>query len=140
MQLIISIAVGLITLIIGNLIALVLSLLVGLIVEPIAEKILAELSLKRFRHVWSYAWIGFTVGAINAGSIYFFEINGIVLLLVFLIYLIFFMRHKTEFVLHQLCNGDPNQFKRLSRRTEITTFLCYLIAVFGLWTMMQTKS
>ncbi len=51
-----SIGFGLLSLIAGNLIALVLGLIVGLAFEPIAEKVLAESSLKKFRHIWSYAW------------------------------------------------------------------------------------
>jgi len=132
-----SIALGILTVIIGPWIGFILSLLVGLIIDPIAEKNLAELSLKRFRYAWGFAWIGFAVGVLNALSIYFLELNGIVLLVIFLIYLVFFMKHKTQFAFHELCNSDSNQFKRISRRTEIVTFLSYLMGLYGLWTVLQ---
>jgi hypothetical protein len=62
MYIIKSIALGILTVVIGPWIGVVLSLLVGLIIDPVAEKNLAQLTLKRFRYVWGFAWIGFAVG------------------------------------------------------------------------------
>ena len=99
-----SIAPGILTVIIGLWVGFVLSLLIGLIIDPIAEKKLSELSLRRFRYAWGFAWIGFAVGVLNALSIYFLMLNGIVLLGIFLIYLVFFMRYCQIFSAN-LCKG-----------------------------------
>ena len=131
-----SIGFGLISIFVGNLIALVLALLVGLGVEPIADKFLSEPILKKFRHIWSYAWIGFTVGMINSSLIFFWRMNGWILTVIFIIYLVFFMgKHSTGFVFSVLCAGDENQFKKLSRTKEIITFISHIIGLFGLWTI-----
>jgi len=135
-----SMALGVLTVVIGPWIGLVLSLLVGLIIDPLAQKHLAESALRRFRYVWGFAWIGFAIGMMNASSIYFFEVNGIVLLLIFLFYLVFFMKHKTQSAFYDFCNGDSNQFKRLTRSVEIATFLSYLMGLYGLWTIFQKWS
>lgn len=135
-----SIGFGLLSIVVGHLIALVLVLLVGLGVEPIAEKVLAEISLKRFRHVWSYAWVGFTIGIINSSLIFFFNMNGIVLILIFIIYLVFFMKHKNDFVFSELCVGDVKQFRKLSRTTEIITFISHIVGLYGSWTIFMKWS
>lgn len=135
-----SIGFGLLSIVVGHLIALVLVLLVGLGVEPIAEKVLAEISLEKFRHVWSYAWVGFTIGIINSSLIFFFKMNGIILILIFIIYLVFFMKHKNDFVFSELCVGDVKQFNKLSRTTETITFISHIIGLYGLWTIFMKWS
>lgn len=131
-----SIIAGLIVIILGNLLAFVLSLLTGLIIEPLLENKMPESSLKKFRHCWSYAWIGLTVGIINSLLIYFYKLNGWILLVIFIVYLVFFMKHKTEFILFEVCGGDFNQFKKLSRITEIATFICFILGLYGVWTLL----
>ena len=136
-----SIGFGLISIFVGSLIALVLALLVGFGVEPIADKFLSEPVLKKFRHIWSYAWVGFTVGMINSALIYFFKMNGWILILIFIVYLVIFMgKRNTGFVLHELCAGDEKQFNKLSRTTETITFASHIIGLYGLWTIFMKWS
>ena len=132
-----SLAVGLVIIVISPWIGFALSLLVGLIVDPFVAKIVAESSLKKFRYVWSFVWIGFTFGVLNALSIYFLGADGIILLIFFVIYHVFFMKHKTEVAYHDLCDGDTKKFKKLSRFIEVATFLSFLIGLYGLWTVLQ---
>ena len=131
-----SIGFGLVSIIIGNLVAFILSLFFGLAVEPIAEKFLSDPNLKKFRHIWSYAWIGFIVGMINSSFIFFWKMNGWILTIIFIIYLVFFMgKHGAGFVFNELYSGDENQFKKLSRTKEVITFISHIIGLFGLWTI-----
>jgi len=131
-----SIGTGILSLVVGNLVALILSLIVGVAVEPIAEKFLSELNLKKFRHIWSYAWVGVTVGMINSSLIFFWKMNGWILTIIFIIYLVFFMgKHGASFVFNELCAGDEIQFKKLSRTKEVITFISHIIGLFGLWTI-----
>jgi len=133
-----SIGFGLVSIFVGNLIALVLALLVGLGLEPIADKFFSEPVLKKFRHIWSYAWVGFTVGMINSALIYFFKMNGWILIPIFIVYLVIFMgKRNTGFVLHELCAGDEKQFNKLSRTTETITFASHIIGLYGLWTIFM---
>jgi len=112
-----SIGTGILSLIVGNLVALILSLIVGVAVDPIAEKFLSEPNLKKFRHIWSYAWVGFTVGMINSSLIFFWKMNGWIVTIIFIIYLVFFMgKYGDSFVFNVLCAGDEIQFKKLSAR------------------------
>ena len=135
-----SIGFGALSIIAGHLIGFVLCLIVGLPVGLIAEKILSEPNLKKFRHIWSYAWVGFTIGIINSSLIFFFKMNGIILILIFIIYLVFFMKHKNDFVFSELCVGDVKQFNKLSRTTETITFISHIIGLYGLWTIFMKWS
>ncbi len=131
-----SIVFGILSIIIGNIVGFILSLIIGLGLEPIAEKNLSEPTLRKFRHIWFYAWTGFTIGVINSSLIYFFKMNGWILLIIFVIYLAFFMeRGNDDFVLHELCNGDLKQFNKLSRKRNSFTFLSFIIGLYGLWTI-----
>lgn len=136
-----SIGFGLLSIIIGNLVAFILSLIVGLAVEPIAGNFLSEPVLKKFRHIWSYAWVGITVGMINSALIYFFKMNGWILILFFIVYLVIFMgKRNTGFVLNEICADDEKQFNKLSRTTETITFVSHIIGLYGLWTIFMKWS
>ena len=136
-----SFGFGLLSLIIGKFVAFILSLIVGVAIEPIVDKFFSESVLKKFRYIWSYAWFGFTAGMINSALIYFFKINGWILILIFIIYLIIFMgKRDTDFVFHRLCDRDEKQFYKLSRMTETITFVSHLIGFYGLWTIFMKWS
>ncbi len=135
-----SIGLGLLSLIVGNLVALILSMIVSVAVEPITKKILSEPSLKKFRHIWSWAWVGVTVGMINSSLIFYFKMNGIILTLIFIIYLVFFMNHKNDFVFSEVCVSDVKQFMKLSRTTEAITFIAHMISLYGLRTIFMKWS
>lgn len=124
-----SIVLGILTLIISPWIGFLLCMLAGLIVEPIAAKKLSGLSLIRFRYYWQFGWRGFTIGVLNALAIYFFNLNTIVLIAIFAVYLVYFMKHKTEYVLNRLAEGDLNVFNKINRKTETVTFVSYLIGL-----------
>ena len=110
-------------------------------VQPIAGNFLSEPVLKKFRHIWSYAWVGITVGMINSALIYFFKMNGWILILIFIVYLVIFMgKRNTGFVLHEICAGDEKQFNKLSRSTETITFVSHIIGLYGLWTIFMKWS
>lgn len=128
-----SFAVSILTIIIGPWLGFALCLLAGYIydIEPILGKKLPELSMKRFRHFWQFGWRGFTVGTLNALSIRFFDLNWIIFLVLFVVYLLFFMKHKTEYVLNNLSNGDSNQFRRTVRKTATITFFTYLLGLIA---------
>ncbi len=132
-----TIFLGLASLIIGNLLSFIFLLLFGFVIEIIIGKILSESSLKTFRHISSYFWVGFSIGLLHSISIYYFTVIPFVLLITFLVYLVFFMRHKTPYVYSELCSSDDRSFNKLSRVTEVFTFIGYIISSFGLWTVLN---
>ena len=118
-SIVISILAGIITIIIGNFLALAFSLIFGFVFLSLAERILKGSTQKKFRHCGCYSWIGLTIGIIYSFLIYYFQLNGLVLLIIFQIYFIIFMKHKNEFIFNEICSGDVKQFNRLSRIVEI---------------------
>lgn len=139
-----SIVFGFLSLIAGNLIGFILFLVVGAPVELVAEKILSAPTLygetsKRFRYISDYAFTGFTIGAIHASLIFFFKVNGAILLLIFIIYLFFFMgrNNRMEFVLDIACNNDIKKFKRLLIISETITFISYMSGIYVLWNIFM---
>jgi uncharacterized membrane protein len=132
-----SIGFGFASLIVGNLASFILGTIVGLVVEPVTEKILSEPALRKFRYAWHYAWVGFSVGMINSASVYFFKMNGWILTVIFVFYLVMFMgRRSKNFVLEEICAGDESQLKKYLIRVELITFISYAIGLYGLWTVL----
>ena len=131
-----SIIFGILSLIIGSLVGFILTLVVGYAVELILTKYLSEPVLKKFRYIWSHAWIGFTIGMINSALIYFFKINGWILILIFIFYLVIFMgKRNASFVLNSLCASDEKQYKKFLAIEETITFGSHIIGLYGLWTI-----
>ena len=127
-----SIGIGAVTVIVGRWIGLVPMMVAGMIIEPIIAKSLDEWSLRKFRHIHSYVWQGLTIGISNGLLIYFMDLSGWTLLIVFIASVIFFLGDRTEFVLYDICDGDEEKFRKLSSVTQYTTFVSYLIGVYGI--------
>ena len=135
-SIVISILAGIITIIIGNFLALAFSLIFGFVFLSLAERILKGSTQKKFRHCGCYSWIGLTIGIIYSFLIYYFQLNGWVLLIIFQIYFIIIMKHKNEFIFNEICSSDVKQFNRLSRIVEISTFILFLIGLYVTWTLL----
>lgn len=137
MTILISIVSGILAIIIGNWIALVFSLILGFAVEPIANKMLSESKIKKARYFWGLGWVGFTVGMINAILVYAFNINGWILFVLFIVYILFVMEKRNEsFVLHDVCDSDNIVYYKLSRVRTIIIFITFSIGFYGLWTIL----
>jgi hypothetical protein len=124
-----SFAASILSIIICPWLGFLLSILPALVVEPIAEKKLSGLRLIKFRYFWQFGWRGFTAGVLNALSIYFWNLNTLTFIVVFAGYVVFFMKHKTEYALNRLAEGDDAEFKRITRKTETITFVSYVIGL-----------
>lgn len=137
MTILISIVSGILAIIIGNWIALVFSLILGFAVEPIANKMLSESKIKKARYFWGLGWVGFTVGMINAILVYAFNINGWILFVLFIVYILFVMEKRNEsFVLHDVCDSDNIVYYKLSRVRTIIIFITFSIGFYCLWTIL----
>jgi Ca2+/Na+ antiporter len=124
-----TIAVGILIILISPWLGFLVMLLPGLIVEPIAGRKLSGLRLIKFRYFWQFGWRGFTAGVLNALAIYFWNLNILTFIVLFAAYVVFFMKHKTEYALNRLAEGDVNEFNRISRKTETITFISYVIGL-----------
>jgi len=124
-----SIGIGLLIILVGPWLAFLPTLLFGALVSPITERKLSGLQLVKFRYYWQFGWRGFTIGLLNAFASYYFNLSTLVLIVLFSGYLVFFMKHKTEYVLNRLAEGDINMFKKINNKTEIITFVSYLIGL-----------
>lgn len=131
-----SIIFGSLSLVVGSWIGIILALAAGYAVELILAKYLSEPVLKKYRYVWGHAWMGFTIGLINSTMIYLFEMNGWILILIFIAYLVIFLgKRNASFVLNSVCANDEKQFKKLLAIDETITFGSHILGLYGLWTI-----
>ena len=132
-----SIGFGILSVIIGQILGIILSLIVGLIAEPVAEKFLSGLTLKKCRYLWSYIWIGATIGMINALSNFLWGMSTITLSVVFVLYLLFFaVKNNQEYVFTNLCNGETLSLENFLKYLRRITFISYCAALYGSLTIL----
>jgi len=132
-----SIFFGILSLVVGSWIGIIIALVVGYAVETILTKYLSESVLKKYRYIWGHAWMGFTIGIINSTMIYFFKMNGWVLILIFIIYIVIFLgKRNASFVLNSICASNEKQFNKLLAIDETITFGSHILGLYGLWTIL----
>jgi hypothetical protein len=128
-----TVVVGILTIIISPLATLLVLFTAGLVIELIAKiflKSASELSLVKLRWFFQFACRGFTVGVLNALAIYFLKLNTLVLIVMFAVYVVYFMKEfKTEYVLNRLAEGDTNKYKRISNKAQTVTMISYIIGL-----------
>jgi len=133
-----AIGVGLLSLPIGQIVGFIFLVSIGIIIELIAEKLISDIySMRRFRHLLCYAFLGMGIGMMNATGAYFFNFRSWIPAIIFIIYLVVFIPYRKTLIFTDICEENEVGFKRLLRHTELITFISYIIGLYGLWTIFM---